>query len=106
MVPENILESVTETLAYAEEVRTALLQFFAVAGDDPDALAELPPLLQARAYLVLSKTTTSLLSGVYQIYQLLPFVRVERLLLLVCIVIVSLARSKIYISCSSRNDMY
>lgn len=74
MVPENILESVTETLAYAEEVRTALLQFFAVAGDDPDALAELPPLLQARAYLVLSKAATSLLSGVCQSYQLLSFV--------------------------------
>ncbi|KAJ4792019.1 Nuclear nucleic acid-binding protein C1D [Rhynchospora pubera] len=62
MVPENILESMTETLAYAEEVRTALLQLFAVAGDDPDMLAELPPLLQARVYLVLAKTATSLLS--------------------------------------------
>lgn len=68
IVPENILESVTETLAYAEEVRAALLQFLAIAGDDPDTLAELPPLLQARAYLVLAKTATTLLSGVYRIY--------------------------------------
>jgi hypothetical protein len=65
MVPENILASVTETLAYAEEVGAALLHFLAIAGDEPDKLAELPPLLQARAYLVLAKISTSLLSGVH-----------------------------------------
>jgi hypothetical protein len=71
MVPENILASVTETLAYAEEVRAALLQFLSIAGDDPHTLSELPPLLQARAYLMLAKTTTSLLSGVSRICRLL-----------------------------------
>ncbi|KAJ3693346.1 hypothetical protein LUZ60_008826 [Juncus effusus] len=62
MVPEKILESVTETLSYTEEVRNGLLQLFAVTGEDPDLLEELPPLIRARVYLLLAKTVTTLLS--------------------------------------------
>lgn len=62
-VPPSALSAAEETLAAAESVGDHLSQLLAAAAEDPDAVAELPPLLRARAFLAVAQAATSLLAG-------------------------------------------
>ncbi|XP_073004548.1 uncharacterized protein [Typha latifolia] len=61
LIPIATMESLKETLTYAEDLRSNLLQFLSTA--EPEALAEMPPLHRARAFLALSKAATALFSA-------------------------------------------
>ncbi|OAY71989.1 Nuclear nucleic acid-binding protein C1D [Ananas comosus] len=60
IVPISAVEALAKTLGHAEEVRAQLSEFLAAA--DPDALADLPPLRRARAFLALARAASSLFS--------------------------------------------
>nr|CAD1823147.1 unnamed protein product [Ananas comosus var. bracteatus] len=62
VVPISAVEALAKTLGHAEEVRAQLGEFLAAA--DPDALADLPPLRRARAFLALARAASSLFSAV------------------------------------------
>ncbi|XP_062196504.1 uncharacterized protein LOC133899531 isoform X1 [Phragmites australis] len=61
-VPPSVVSAAEETLAAAESVGDHLSQLLAAAAEDPDAVAELPPLLRARAFLAVAQAATSLFS--------------------------------------------
>uniref|UniRef100_A0A0E0I9I4 Nuclear nucleic acid-binding protein C1D n=1 Tax=Oryza nivara TaxID=4536 RepID=A0A0E0I9I4_ORYNI len=48
-VPPAVVSAAEDTLAAAESVGDHLAEMVAAAGEDPDAIAELPPLRRARA---------------------------------------------------------
>ena len=52
-----------EMLAAAKSLGDHLSHLLAAAAADPDAVAELPPLLRARAFLAVAQAATSLLGG-------------------------------------------
>ncbi|NP_001144225.1 uncharacterized LOC100277089 [Zea mays] len=60
-VPSSVVSAAEETLGYTESVGDHLSHLLAAAAADPDAVAELPPLLRARAFLALAQAATSLL---------------------------------------------
>ncbi|KAG2582910.1 nuclear nucleic acid-binding protein C1D-like [Panicum virgatum] len=60
-VPPSVVSAAEDTLAAAESVGDHLSQLLA-AAEDPDAVAELPPLLRARAFLAVAQAATSLLA--------------------------------------------
>ncbi|XP_066325603.1 uncharacterized protein [Miscanthus floridulus] len=60
-VPPSVVSAAEETLAAAESVGDHLSHLLAAAAADPDAVAELPPLLRARAFLAVAQAATSLL---------------------------------------------
>jgi hypothetical protein len=62
-VPPSVVSSAEETLAAAESVGDHLSQLLAAAAKDPDAVAELPPLRRARAFLAVAHSATSLFVG-------------------------------------------
>jgi exosome complex protein LRP1 len=62
-VPTTVVSAAEETLAAAESVGDHLSQLLAAAAEDPDAVAELPPLRRARAFLAVAHAATSLLAG-------------------------------------------
>ena len=62
-VPSSVVSAAEETLGYTESVGDHLSHLLAAAAADPDAVAELPPLLRARAFLALAQAATSLLGG-------------------------------------------
>jgi exosome complex protein LRP1 len=62
-VPTSVVFAAEETLAAAESVGDHLSQLLAAAAEDPDAVAELPPLRRARAFLAVAHAATSLLAG-------------------------------------------
>ncbi|KAL6640021.1 hypothetical protein ACP70R_022331 [Stipagrostis hirtigluma subsp. patula] len=59
-VPPSVVSAAEETLAAAESVGDHLSQLLAAAAEDPDAVAELPPLRRARAFLAVAHAATSL----------------------------------------------
>ncbi|CAL5002934.1 unnamed protein product [Urochloa decumbens] len=59
-VPPSAVSAAEDMLAAAESVGDHLSQLLAAAGEDPDAVAELPPLLRARAFLAVAQAATSL----------------------------------------------
>ncbi|XP_002444157.2 nuclear nucleic acid-binding protein C1D [Sorghum bicolor] len=61
-VPPSVVSAAEETLAAAESVGDHLSHLLAAAAADPDAVAELPPLLRARAFLAVAQAATSLLA--------------------------------------------
>ncbi|PUZ50974.1 hypothetical protein GQ55_6G122500 [Panicum hallii var. hallii] len=61
-VPPSVVSCAEDTLAAAESVGDHLSQLLAAAAEDPDAVAELPPLLRARAFLAVAQAATSLLA--------------------------------------------
>jgi len=61
-VRPSVVSAAEDTLAAAESVGDHLSQLLA-AAEDPDAVAELPPLLRARAFLAVAQAATSLLAG-------------------------------------------
>ncbi|RLM60738.1 nuclear nucleic acid-binding protein C1D [Panicum miliaceum] len=61
-VPPSVVSAAEDTLAAAESVGDHLSQLLAAAAEDPDAVAELPPLLRARAFLAVAQAATSLLA--------------------------------------------
>ncbi|KAJ1256164.1 hypothetical protein BS78_K077000 [Paspalum vaginatum] len=60
-VPPSVVSAAEDTLAAAESVGDHISQLLAAAAEDPDAVAELPPLLRARAFLAVAQAATSLL---------------------------------------------
>lgn len=64
-VPPSVVSTAEETLAAAESVGDHLSQLLAAAADDPDSVAELPPLRRARAFLALAHAATSLFAGTF-----------------------------------------
>ncbi|CAD6265707.1 unnamed protein product [Miscanthus lutarioriparius] len=62
-VPPSVVSAAEQTLAAAESVGDHLSHLLAAAAADPDAVAELPPLLRARAFLAVAQAATSLLGG-------------------------------------------
>lgn len=62
-VPPSVVSAAEETLAAAESVGDHLSQLLAAAAADPDAVAELPPLLRARVFLAVAQAATSLVGG-------------------------------------------
>jgi exosome complex protein LRP1 len=62
-VPPSVVSAAEDTLAAAESVGDHLSQLLAAAAEDPYAVAELPPLLRARAFLAVAQAATSLLAG-------------------------------------------
>ena len=65
-VPPSVVSAAEDTLAAAESVGDHLSQLLAEAAKDPDAVAELPPLLRACAFLAVAQAATSLLAGTRQ----------------------------------------
>ncbi|CAO2206364.1 unnamed protein product [Urochloa humidicola] len=61
-VPPSAVSAAEDMLAAAESVGDHLSQLLTAAGEDPDAVAELPPLLRARAFLAVAQAATSLLA--------------------------------------------
>jgi exosome complex protein LRP1 len=61
-VPPSVVSAAEDTLAAAESVGDHLSQLLAAAAEDPYAVAELPPLLRARAFLAVAQAATSLLA--------------------------------------------
>lgn len=61
VVPESAVEAVTRTLANVEQVQSHLLEFLSLA-EDPDVLAQMPPLQRAQCLFALAKATTLLFS--------------------------------------------
>ncbi|CAO2175870.1 unnamed protein product [Urochloa humidicola] len=59
-VPPSAVSAAEDMLAVAESVGDHLFQLLAAAEEDPDAVAELPPLLRARAFLAVAQAATSL----------------------------------------------
>ncbi|KAK3123141.1 hypothetical protein QOZ80_8AG0624670 [Eleusine coracana subsp. coracana] len=59
-VPPSVISAAEETLAAAESVGDNLSQLLAEAAEDTDAVAELPPLRRARAFLAMAHAATSL----------------------------------------------
>ncbi|KAL5229618.1 hypothetical protein ABZP36_028394 [Zizania latifolia] len=59
-VPPAVLSAAEDTLAAAESVGDHLAEMVAAAGEDPDAIAELPPLRRARAFLAMAQAAASL----------------------------------------------
>ncbi|BAF23331.1 uncharacterized protein [Oryza sativa Japonica Group] len=59
-VPPAVVSAAEDTLAAAESVGDHLAEMVAAAGEDPDAIAELPPLRRARAFLAMAKAAASL----------------------------------------------
>ena len=64
-VRPSVVSAAEDTLAAAESVGDHLSQLLA-AAEDPNAVAELPPLLRARAFLAVAQAATSLLAGTRQ----------------------------------------
>ncbi|GJN09769.1 hypothetical protein PR202_ga27803 [Eleusine coracana subsp. coracana] len=62
-VPPSVISAAEETLAAAESVGDNLSQLLAEAAEDTDAVAELPPLRRARAFLAMAHAATSLFAG-------------------------------------------
>ncbi|WVZ94086.1 hypothetical protein U9M48_040023 [Paspalum notatum var. saurae] len=62
-VPPSVVSAAEDTLAAAESVGDHISQLLAAAAEDPDAVAELPPLLRARTFLAVAQAATSLLGG-------------------------------------------
>ncbi|EAZ06306.1 hypothetical protein OsI_28540 [Oryza sativa Indica Group] len=62
-VPPAVVSAAEDTLAAAESVGDHLAEMVAAAGEDPDAIAELPPLRRARAFLAMAKAAASLFAG-------------------------------------------
>jgi hypothetical protein len=62
-VPPVVLSAAEDTLAATECVGDHLAELLAAAAEDPDAIAELPPLQRARAFLAVAHAATSLFSG-------------------------------------------
>nr|ABL11227.1 Putative protein [Hordeum vulgare subsp. vulgare] len=62
-VPPAVLCAAEEALAATESVGDRLAEMLAAAAEDPDAVAELPPLHRARAFLAVAHAATSLFSG-------------------------------------------
>jgi len=62
-VRPSVVSAAEDTLAAAESVGDHLSQLLAEAAKDPDAVAELPPLLRACAFLAVAQAATSLLAG-------------------------------------------
>ncbi|KAJ1259594.1 hypothetical protein BS78_10G167900 [Paspalum vaginatum] len=60
-VPPSVVSAAEDTLAAAESVGDHISQLLAAAAEDPDAVAELLPLLRARAFLAVAQAATSLL---------------------------------------------
>uniref|UniRef100_A0A453QRD3 Nuclear nucleic acid-binding protein C1D n=1 Tax=Aegilops tauschii subsp. strangulata TaxID=200361 RepID=A0A453QRD3_AEGTS len=63
-VPPAVLCAAEEALAATESVGDHLAEMLAAAAEDPDAIAELPPLQRARAFLAVAHAATSLFSAV------------------------------------------
>uniref|UniRef100_A0ACD5WZG2 Uncharacterized protein n=2 Tax=Avena sativa TaxID=4498 RepID=A0ACD5WZG2_AVESA len=61
-VPPVVLSAAEDTLAATECVGDHLAELLAAAAEDPDAIAELPPLHRARAFLAVAHAATSLFS--------------------------------------------
>uniref|UniRef100_A0ACD6AG40 Uncharacterized protein n=1 Tax=Avena sativa TaxID=4498 RepID=A0ACD6AG40_AVESA len=61
-VPPAVLSAAEDTLATTECVGGHLAELLAAAAEDPDAIAELPPLHRARAFLAVAHAATSLFS--------------------------------------------
>ncbi|KQJ95861.1 nuclear nucleic acid-binding protein C1D isoform X1 [Brachypodium distachyon] len=61
-VPPGVLSAAEDTLAATESVGDQLAELLAAAAEDPDAIAELPPLRRARAFLAVAHAATSLLA--------------------------------------------
>ena len=61
-VPPAVLCAAEEALAATESVGDHLAEMLAAAAEDPDAVAELPPLQRARAFLAVAHAATSLFS--------------------------------------------
>ncbi|CAL5011556.1 unnamed protein product [Urochloa decumbens] len=59
-VPPSAVSAAEDMLAAAESVGDHLSQLLAAAREDPDAVAELPPLLRARTFLAVAQAATSL----------------------------------------------
>ncbi|CAO2187715.1 unnamed protein product [Urochloa humidicola] len=59
-VPPSAVSAAEDMLAAAESIGDHLFQLLAAAEEDPDAVAELPPLLRARAFLAVAQAATSL----------------------------------------------
>ncbi|KAK3121430.1 hypothetical protein QOZ80_8BG0652980 [Eleusine coracana subsp. coracana] len=59
-VPPSVISAAEESLAAAESVGDHLSQLLAAAAEDTDAVAELPPLRRARAFLAMAHAATSL----------------------------------------------
>ncbi|ERN07053.1 hypothetical protein AMTRI_Chr12g273440 [Amborella trichopoda] len=57
-VPEQVLESVSETLIHVDHLRANMVQFMGAC--DADVLAYLPPLQRANVFLTLAKAVSSL----------------------------------------------
>jgi exosome complex protein LRP1 len=67
-VPPSAISAAEDTLAAAESVGDHLSQLLAAAAADPDAVAELPPVLRARAFLAVAQAATSLFAGTIRAY--------------------------------------
>ncbi|PKA57608.1 hypothetical protein AXF42_Ash018583 [Apostasia shenzhenica] len=61
VLPGAVLDSVTETLQCVDELKKSLESFLELA--EPEVLAELPPLQQARAFFVLATSAAVLFSA-------------------------------------------
>lgn len=62
-VPPAVVSAAEDTLVAAESVGNHLAELLAAAAEDPDAIAELPPLRRARAFLAVAQAATSLFAG-------------------------------------------
>uniref|UniRef100_A0A0E0LT37 Nuclear nucleic acid-binding protein C1D n=1 Tax=Oryza punctata TaxID=4537 RepID=A0A0E0LT37_ORYPU len=62
-VPPAVVSAAEDTLAATESVGDHLAELVTAAGEDPDAIAELPPLRRARAFLAMAKAAASLFAG-------------------------------------------
>ncbi|KAH7659862.1 exosome complex protein LRP1 protein [Dioscorea alata] len=60
LVPEATVEALHRTLDAVDDLQANLNEFLSIA--EPDVLAELHPLQRARAFLLLAKSTSALLS--------------------------------------------
>uniref|UniRef100_A0A0D9X645 Nuclear nucleic acid-binding protein C1D n=1 Tax=Leersia perrieri TaxID=77586 RepID=A0A0D9X645_9ORYZ len=62
-VPSAVESAAEDTLAATESVGDHLAELIAAAAEDPDAIAALPPLRRARAFLAMAQAAASLFAG-------------------------------------------